>query len=104
MVRFLGVLIGVVLAVASGSLFAQSRSVPRTFDHVRPLGRALAEFKNDRNYQLLGNMVPHLHVHVVPRYLDDAAPQRPLPFEPSLVTEEDVARRARDLREAMTSG
>ena len=48
MVRFLGVLIGVVLAVASGSLFAQSGTVPRTFDHVRPLGRALAEFKNDR--------------------------------------------------------
>jgi hypothetical protein len=48
MVRFLGLLIGVVLAVASGSLFAQSRTVPRTFDHVRRLGRALAEFKNDR--------------------------------------------------------
>ena len=48
MVRFLGFLLGVVLAVASGSLFAQSRTVPRTFDHVRPLGRALAEFKNDR--------------------------------------------------------
>lgn len=26
------------------------------------------------NYLLLGNAVPHLHVHVVPRYLDDPAP------------------------------
>src|SRR5690349_15900357 len=31
------------------------------------------------NYLLLGNMVPHLHVHIVPRYLDDASPERPLP-------------------------
>jgi diadenosine tetraphosphate (Ap4A) HIT family hydrolase len=34
------------------------------------------------NYQLLGNSVPHLHVHLVPRYVDDPAPGRPLPFEP----------------------
>ena len=31
------------------------------------------------NYQLLGNLVPHLHVHLVPRYLDDPAPGKPLP-------------------------
>ena len=30
------------------------------------------------NYQLLGNAVPHVHVHVVPRYLDDGDPERPL--------------------------
>jgi diadenosine tetraphosphate (Ap4A) HIT family hydrolase len=33
------------------------------------------------NYQLLGNAVPHLHTHVIPRYVDDAAPGRPLPSE-----------------------
>ena len=55
------------------------------------------------NYQLLGNMVPHLHVHVVPRYLDDSAPQRPLPWTPTPVPDEEFARRTRDLREAMTS-
>ncbi len=33
------------------------------------------------NYELLGNGVPHLHVHLVPRYLDDVAPGRPLPSE-----------------------
>ena len=37
-----------VLAVASGSLLAQSRTIPRQFDNVRSLGRALAEFKDDR--------------------------------------------------------
>ena len=73
---------------------------------IQDVGRAIERvFKPCHvNYQLLGNMVPHLHVHVVPRYLDDAAPQRPLPFEPSLVAEEVFARRASDLRKAMASG
>jgi diadenosine tetraphosphate (Ap4A) HIT family hydrolase len=30
------------------------------------------------NYQLLGNSVPHVHVHLLPRYLDDPDPERPL--------------------------
>ncbi|MFL5910250.1 MAG: HIT family protein [Gaiellaceae bacterium] len=30
------------------------------------------------NYQLLGNATPHVHVHVVPRYLDDPSPGRRL--------------------------
>jgi diadenosine tetraphosphate (Ap4A) HIT family hydrolase len=30
------------------------------------------------NYQLLGNVVPHVHVHVLPRYYDDPDPERPL--------------------------
>lgn len=30
------------------------------------------------NYQLLGNAMPHVHAHIVPRYLDDSAPERPL--------------------------
>jgi diadenosine tetraphosphate (Ap4A) HIT family hydrolase len=73
---------------------------------IQDVGRAVERvFKPCHvNYQLLGNIVPHLHVHVVPRYLDDAAPQRPLPWTPSLVPEEDFARRARELREAMASG
>jgi diadenosine tetraphosphate (Ap4A) HIT family hydrolase/SAM-dependent methyltransferase len=31
------------------------------------------------NYEILGNSVPHVHVHVIPRYLDDPAPGRPIP-------------------------
>ena len=31
------------------------------------------------NYQLLGNGVPHLHVHIVLRHWDDPAPNGPLP-------------------------
>lgn len=30
------------------------------------------------NYQILGNQVPHLHVHLLPRYADDGAPGAPL--------------------------
>ena len=30
------------------------------------------------NYQVLGNGVPHVHAHVVPRYLDDPCPNMPL--------------------------
>ena len=32
------------------------------------------------NYNLLGNWVPHLHTHVVPRYADDPRPGWPFPF------------------------
>jgi diadenosine tetraphosphate (Ap4A) HIT family hydrolase len=32
------------------------------------------------NYQMLGNNVPHLHAHIVPRPLLDPAPNRPLPW------------------------
>jgi diadenosine tetraphosphate (Ap4A) HIT family hydrolase len=31
------------------------------------------------NYQILGNALPHLHVHVVLRHADDPAPNQPLP-------------------------
>jgi diadenosine tetraphosphate (Ap4A) HIT family hydrolase len=52
------------------------------------------------NYLLLGNIVPHLHVHVVPRYLDDAAPERPLPWDVSQVPADQFARQFAQLREA----
>jgi diadenosine tetraphosphate (Ap4A) HIT family hydrolase len=30
------------------------------------------------NYNILGNGVPHLHVHIIPRYFTDSAPHRPI--------------------------
>jgi diadenosine tetraphosphate (Ap4A) HIT family hydrolase len=32
------------------------------------------------NYDILGNSVPHLHTHIVPRYADDPRPGWPFPF------------------------
>ncbi|HUR19216.1 MAG TPA: HIT family protein [Vicinamibacterales bacterium] len=55
------------------------------------------------NYMLLGNIVPHLHVHVVPRYLDDPAPERPLPWAPSPVPEARFAEQSQQLKEAASS-
>lgn len=42
------------------------------------------------NYQLLGNAVPHVHVHIVPRYLDDPSPERPLAFEVERVPDDEI--------------
>jgi diadenosine tetraphosphate (Ap4A) HIT family hydrolase len=51
------------------------------------------------NDHLLGNSVPHLHVHVVPRYLDDPAPGRPLPWEPHAVAQSEWDRQVQLLTE-----
>jgi diadenosine tetraphosphate (Ap4A) HIT family hydrolase len=46
------------------------------------VGRALEEYLEPvkLNYDLLGNSVPHLHTHVMPRYADDPRPGWPFPF------------------------
>lgn len=59
------------------------------------------------NYQLLGNALPHLHAHLIPRYLDDPAPGRPLPFEfleGDLRPAEVVAADAELVRSHLTDG
>jgi len=48
-------------------------------------------------------MVPHLHVHVVPRYLDDPFPERPLPFDPVPVPDQLFADQFQALRETALS-
>ena len=54
------------------------------------------------NYMTLGNLVPHLHTHVVPRYLDDPAPGGPITWEQmhsaEPVPEADLHGEAADLR------
>jgi diadenosine tetraphosphate (Ap4A) HIT family hydrolase len=63
----------------------------------RAISRALAPCHV--NYMLLGNIVPHLHVHVVPRYLDDSAPGMPLPWALSPVPEDVFDRQFAQLRD-----
>ncbi len=50
------------------------------FDDVSVAGQVLqAAFTADKmNYNILGNVVPHLHVHIIPRYFTDSAPHRPI--------------------------
>ena len=71
---------------------------------IQDIGRAIEHvFKPCHlNYLLLGNIVPHLHVHIVPRYLDDSAPERPLPWNASPVAEELFTAQFRQLRDATT--
>jgi diadenosine tetraphosphate (Ap4A) HIT family hydrolase len=62
------------------------------------------------NYELLGNGVPHLHVHLVPRYLDDIAPGRPLPSaawasgDAHPLTEDDLRSQVSVLRALIEDG
>jgi len=47
------------------------------------------------NYNVLGNSVPHLHTHIIPRYADDPRPGWPFPFpEPDPPPFEDETFRA----------
>jgi len=71
-------------------VLAAGRAVRACFDPVK------------MNYMTLGNTVPHLHTHVVPRYRDDPAPGGPIEwrqiFSPDPVPDADLHRQAADLR------
>ncbi|PLX95042.1 MAG: HIT family protein [Desulfuromonas sp.] len=53
-------------------------------DEVALVAQALASVYRPAkmNYELLGNMVPHLHWHLVPRFSDDPLWPRPIWSEP----------------------
>jgi diadenosine tetraphosphate (Ap4A) HIT family hydrolase len=67
----------------------------------RALDQVFAPIK--MNYHILGNMIPHLHVHLVPRYYGDAAPSRPI--DPSMqiveLTEEEYGERVQLIQSAL---
>lgn len=71
---------------------------------VLAVGRAVrAQFHPVKlNYMVLGNTVPHLHAHVIPRYRDDPAPGGPIAwqdiFSPDPVPEAGLRRQAAGLR------
>src|SRR5690349_3788216 len=53
------------------------------------------------NYDVLGNSLPHLHTHVIPRFADDPKPGWPFPFpedDPGLVNEKAFRRDLEALR------
>ena len=50
------------------------------FDEVALVANVLQKiFAADKmNYNILGNVSPHLHTHILPRYFTDSAPNRPI--------------------------
>lgn len=56
------------------------------------------------NYELLGNMVPHMHWHLIPRFTGDPLWPRPIwsePHEPVTLTAEEYADRIGLIRAAL---
>lgn len=60
----------------------------------RAVGTAFGALK--MNYELLGNAIPHIHWHLVPRVADDPAPRLPVwtvAHEPRRLTPAEMAER-----------
>jgi diadenosine tetraphosphate (Ap4A) HIT family hydrolase len=58
------------------------------------------------NYNLLGNSLPHLHAHVVPRYADDPKPGWPFTFpevDPEPFPDDELQRDVNALRAAFAT-
>ena len=56
------------------------------------------------NYELLGNMVPHMHWHLIPRFAADPLWPRPIwsePHEPVILKSEEYADRIERISNAM---
>jgi diadenosine tetraphosphate (Ap4A) HIT family hydrolase len=68
-------------------------------------GAAIARVFNPikMNYQLLGNLIPHLHWHLIPRYYGDPAPGRPLDWGSRVhrLKQDEYERIIADLRKAL---
>ena len=79
------------------------------FDEVLRVGRAVERaYKPIKmNFEMLGNSLPHLHTHVVPRYIDDGEPGQPAHFMrmatpgESQIPEQAYARELAALRELL---
>jgi diadenosine tetraphosphate (Ap4A) HIT family hydrolase len=57
------------------------------------------------NYELLGNQLPHIHWHLIPRLLTDPAPTQPvwtIQHQPCLLTNPELAHRIRAIRERVS--
>jgi diadenosine tetraphosphate (Ap4A) HIT family hydrolase len=69
----------------------------RLMDEVSDVARALKQAFDARkvNYALFGNLLPHVHWHLVPRLADDPAPREPV----FAVAHEPIALRAAERAE-----
>ena len=71
----------------------------------RVAGALFTLFRPDKiNYELLGNMVPHIHWHLVPRHASEPLWPRPIWSEPHnelLLSPEEYQERIRLIRQAL---
>ena len=71
----------------------------------RAAGALFTLFRPDKiNYELLGNMVPHIHWHLVPRHASEPLWPRPIWSEPHdelLLSSEEYQERIRLIRQAL---
>lgn len=80
------------------------KEAARYWDETVAVGRAVADcFQPMKvNYLILGNTVPHLHTHVVPRHRHDPAAGGPIPWDelvgPTAMSADDLSRIATALR------
>ena len=83
------------LAGYTGEVVAVARTIEQQFKPVK------------MNYLTLGNWVPHLHTHVVPRHMDDPAAGGPIAWEAMFADEPTdpavLAKQAAKLRRALSS-
>ncbi|HYD48316.1 MAG TPA: HIT family protein [Terriglobales bacterium] len=74
---------------------------------MQAIAKAIADAFAPRkmNYELLGNTVPHLHWHLIPRYGWDPNPTRPVweyQHQPVLLDSDSYAELAREIRARLT--
>lgn len=79
------------------------------FADLMRIGRALerAFTPTKMNFQILGNAVPHLHCHIIPRYHGGPAPSRTLdldrPEHTRLLTPQEYEARGKSIAEALAA-
>ena len=84
----------------------EARERAALIEEVSRVAKALARVYRPvkMNYELLGNQVPHIHWHVVPRLPDDPEPHWPVwrvPHDPKPLAADEVARRIAQIRAAL---
>lgn len=81
---------GYTLVIWRGSHIAEPTELSKSdaasyWDDVMTVSRALIKYYRPMklNYEILGNSTPHLHTHLLPRYLDDPAAGTSFPLHPT---------------------
>ncbi|MBM4125785.1 MAG: HIT family protein [Nitrospira sp.] len=77
-------------------------------EEVNRVAKALAQAYGARkiNYELLGNQLPHIHWHIIPRLMNDPAPLEPVwrvPHEPVFRNQAELHSDIQRIRQALES-